>query len=85
MSIVGFKVLKFDGAFAPKVLRFDGAFGAEGCGGGFAASKKGARLTAAGCVEGLWFALLKGKVSPLRGDEYEDSVTGLPSRLPPSS
>jgi len=24
------------------------------------------------------FASLKGKVSPLRGDEYEDSVTGFP-------
>ena len=29
------KVLKIDGAFAPKVLRFDGALGAEGCGGGW--------------------------------------------------
>ena len=26
------KVLKFDGAFAPKVLRFDAACGCEGCG-----------------------------------------------------
>jgi hypothetical protein len=30
------RVLKFDGAFAPKVLRFDGGFAAEGCGGRFA-------------------------------------------------
>jgi len=26
------RVLKIDGAYAPKVLRFDGAFGPEGCG-----------------------------------------------------
>ena len=30
----------------PRVLKFDGAFGPEGCGGGFAAVIKGARLTA---------------------------------------
>ena len=29
------KVLKIDGAFAPRVLRFDSPFGAEGCGGGW--------------------------------------------------
>ena len=32
------KVLKIDGAFAPRVLRFDSGFAAEGCGGGSAAS-----------------------------------------------
>jgi len=27
------RVLKFDGAVAPRVLRFDSGFAAEGCGG----------------------------------------------------
>ena len=31
------RVLKIDGALAPKVLRFDSPFRAEGCGGGSAA------------------------------------------------
>ena len=42
-------------------LSLTAAFGAEGCGGGSAAIKKGhgfavgyGRLSAAGCVEGLW-------------------------------
>ena len=30
-----------DRPYGRRVLRFDGPFGAEGCGGGFAASKKG--------------------------------------------
>ena len=29
----GLKVLKFDGAIAPRVLKFDSGFAAEGCGG----------------------------------------------------
>ena len=29
----GLRVLKFDGAIAPKVLKFDSGFAAEGCGG----------------------------------------------------
>ena len=28
----GLRVLKFNGAIAPRVLKFDGAFGPEGCG-----------------------------------------------------
>ena len=28
----GLKVLKFDGAIAPRVLKFDSGFAAEGCG-----------------------------------------------------
>ena len=91
------KVLKIDEAFAPKVLRFDGGFAAEGCGGGWRRSIKGARLApqvGADCVGRLCRRGLekgskgskgsegsKGKVSPLRGDEYEVSVTGPPSRL----
>ena len=45
-----------------RVRKFDGAFGPEGCGGGFAASfiKKG-RGFAAGCVEGLCIASLRGR------------------------
>ena len=35
------KVLKIDGAFAPRVLRFDSGFAAEGCGGGSAANFNG--------------------------------------------
>ena len=31
----GLKVLKFDGAIAPRVLKFDSGFAAEGCGGRF--------------------------------------------------
>ena len=29
----GLKVLKFDGAIAPRVLKFDSGYAAEGCGG----------------------------------------------------
>ncbi len=29
----GLRVLKFDGAIAPRVLKFDSGFAAEGCGG----------------------------------------------------
>ena len=29
----GMKVLKFDGAIAPRVLKFDSGYAAEGCGG----------------------------------------------------
>ena len=29
----GLRVLKFDGAIAPRVLKFDSGFTAEGCGG----------------------------------------------------
>ncbi len=29
----GLKVLKFDGAVAPRVLKFDSGYAAEGCGG----------------------------------------------------
>ena len=32
-SLWGLKVLKFDGAIAPRVLKFDSGFAAEGCGG----------------------------------------------------
>ena len=50
-----------------RVLKFDGAFGPEGCGGGFAA----------GCIEGLYIASLRGRrpfgprvvVAPFGGDE----------------
>ena len=84
------RFLRLMGPSGPKVLRFDSGHRplrvvvAAG-----AAVKKGARLTAqvgTACAGGLCrkgvFALLKGKVSPLRGDEYEVSVTGFPSRLP---
>ncbi|WP_444189892.1 hypothetical protein, partial [Dialister succinatiphilus] len=32
-SPAGLRVLKFDGAIAPRVLKFDSGFAAEGCGG----------------------------------------------------
>ena len=32
-ALTGLKVLKFDGAIAPRVLKFDSGFAAEGCGG----------------------------------------------------
>ena len=32
-ALMGVRVLKFDGAIAPRVLRFDSGFAAEGCGG----------------------------------------------------
>ena len=32
-ALTGLKVLKFDGAIAPRVLKFDSGFVAEGCGG----------------------------------------------------
>ena len=31
----GLRVLKFDGAVAPRVLKFDSGYAAEGCGGRF--------------------------------------------------
>ena len=31
--LMGVRVLKFDGAIAPRVLKFDSGFAAEGCGG----------------------------------------------------
>lgn len=32
-ALTGLRVLKFDGAVAPRVLKFDSGFAAEGCGG----------------------------------------------------
>ena len=32
-ALTGLKVLKFDGAIAPRVLKFDSGYAAEGCGG----------------------------------------------------
>ncbi len=32
-ALTGVKVLKFDGAIAPRVLKFDSGSAAEGCGG----------------------------------------------------
>ena len=32
-ALIGVRVLKFDGAIAPRVLKFDSGFAAEGCGG----------------------------------------------------
>ena len=32
-ALTGLRVLKFDGAIAPRVLRFDSGYAAEGCGG----------------------------------------------------
>ena len=32
-ALMGVRVLKFDGAIAPRVLKFDSGFAAEGCGG----------------------------------------------------
>ena len=32
-ALWGLRVLKFDGAIAPRVLKFDSGFAAEGCGG----------------------------------------------------
>ena len=34
-ALSGVRVLKFDGAIAPRVLKFDSGFAAEGCGGRF--------------------------------------------------
>ena len=31
--LCGLRVLKFDGAMAPRVLKFDSGYAAEGCGG----------------------------------------------------
>ena len=47
--------VRVDGASPRRFLRFLSltAFQAEGCGGGFAASKKGGAADAAGCIEGL--------------------------------
>ena len=45
------RFLGLTGPMGRKVLKFDGAFGPEGCGGG----------SAAGCVEGLYIALLRGR------------------------
>ena len=79
MDPSGPKVLRFDSGHRP--LRVVVAAGA--------AVKKGARLTAqvgTACGGGLCrkvvFALLKGKVSPLRGDEYKACVTCLPLMSP---
>ena len=38
----------------------EGSKGSEGGGGGYAANLKKGRGSAAGCVEGLWFASLRG-------------------------
>ena len=38
------RFLGLTGPMGRRVLKFDGAFGPEGCGGGFAAIFKGARL-----------------------------------------
>ena len=83
------KVLKIDEAFAPKVLRFDGGFAAEGCGGGWRRSIKGARLApqvGADCVGRLCRRGLEkgskgsegseGKVSP-GGDEFYSQRYGI--------
>ena len=77
MGPSGPKVLKFDSGHRP--LRVVVAAGAAVY----------SRLTAqvgTACAGGLCrrvvFALLKGKVSPLRGDEYEVSVTCLPLMSP---
>ena len=32
-ALMGLRVLKFDGAIAPRVLKFDSGYAAEGCGG----------------------------------------------------
>ena len=32
-ALTGLRVLKFDGAVAPRVLKFDSGYAAEGCGG----------------------------------------------------
>ena len=32
-ALIGVRVLKFDGAIAPRVLKFDSGSAAEGCGG----------------------------------------------------
>ena len=32
-ALMGVRVLKFDGAIAPRALKFDSGFAAEGCGG----------------------------------------------------
>ena len=32
-ALIGVRVLKFDGAIAPRVLKFDSGFAAESCGG----------------------------------------------------
>ena len=32
-ALTGLRVLKFDGAIAPRVLKFDSGYAAEGCGG----------------------------------------------------
>ena len=32
-TLGGLRVLKFDGAVAPRVLKFDSGYAAEGCGG----------------------------------------------------
>gem|GEM_PF-4329280 len=34
-ALTGLRVLKFDGAVAPRVLKFDSGYAAEGCGGRF--------------------------------------------------
>ncbi|WP_298025999.1 hypothetical protein, partial [uncultured Dialister sp.] len=52
------RFLSWTGPLGRRVLRFDGDYAAEGCGGGFAASKKGGRgwrrrlgpTASAGCV-----------------------------------
>ena len=32
-ALTGLRILKFDGAVAPRVLKFDSGYAAEGCGG----------------------------------------------------
>ena len=60
--------VRVDGASPRRFLRFLGltALRAEGCGGGFAAIKRGA-AGAAGCVEGLWKKVLKMDGSSTQG------------------
>ena len=58
-----------------KVLRFDSHYVAEGCGGGFGHAC-GVRVQKVQRVQRVQRVV----VSPLRGDEYKDSVTCFPSR-----
>ena len=59
------RVLKIDGAFAPKVLRFDSPFRAEGCGGGSAADFNNNNLSSWQDPLQSGFAYRNGLLPPL--------------------
>ena len=70
----GGKILKMDGAFAPRVLRFDGPFGPKGCG---IAAFGGDEYKCCLRQRPLWRVLGNGGNVSLWQQRRENQTTGL--------